>query len=530
INDTQMGFITRKSTGWKYDDNDLSSDPSGWTSAGFDDSGWGEGQAGLGNGYAGLNTIIARYEGYYYFRKKFDITNISDVQAAKLFVYSDDGADVYVNGNLIDNNVDSSHTAAYWNREIDINTTDLVEGENIVAAKLRNRRTCFFIWCWDTDVAFDLEFTGSSSELIEQAKKKAMVVMSDGEANQECTRQGNSGDLNNDGQYDTAKDDAIKAACDAYADYGITVYSVGFGIGADATTLQYMANCTDGSYFSSANYEELRDTYLIIANELIEFTETQRVNQTDILTSILYPDSYIEFNFTPEVPAPVYGQIPITAEGNRFGNNVSEGNLFIPDGNTLIDLTATSYSADKWTDLVSVYNVLGNYTAFNLSKYGSYYRDVGDAFTVNVPVSKIVIGDNNTITVKTATDPGNMTGGSEYNKLIYTVRIDSLLDYGGVFLESEGCIWHVEFEDETNDTIKIPSDYSGAEQCYYANATYSTNDALDDATYRLFSNLDFDGDGKLEVSLDENNIDLDTLTVSDVPSLWGPAIVEVRIW
>ena len=55
-------------------------------------------------------------------------------------------------------------------------------------------------------------------------------------------------------------------------------------------------------------------------------------------------------------------------------------------------------------------------------------------------------------------------------------------------------------------------------------------DAYDDAAYRLFTKLDFDGDGKLEVKFDENNLAVDSLTVSDIPSLWGPAIIEVRVW
>ncbi len=529
-NDSQVMIVPRRASSWRYDDNDLSSDPSGWTSLGFSDSSWSQGRAALGNGYSGLNTVISKYEGYYYFRKKFNLTNASDISFARLYVYSDDGASIYINGNLVDNDILNTHTASYWNRQVNINTSILNDGENIIAAKVRNRRSCFFTWCWDTNVAFDLELAGSSTQLAESAKKKAMIVMTDGEANQECALQGTTGDLNNDGYSDTAKDDAIKAACDAYNEYGITVYTVGFGIGADDDTLEYMANCTDGAYFSSSNYEELKETYLIIANELITYSETQRFNQTITAETSLSPESFIEFSYTPEIPQMSYGEVTVTASGEIFGNTISKGSIFIPEGAVLSELSATSYSADKWTDTVFVENSAGKSGVFNLSDFGSFYRDLGDAFKVSIPTSIIIPEEQNNITVRTGISPANTTGGSEYNRLIYTLRIGGLLDYGGVFSYSEGCTWSLEFEDGTSGEVNVPLDYSGNQTCYYSNATYGEDDALDDAAYRLYSRLDLDSNGKLDIKLDENNLEADTISISDVPSLWGPAVVEVRIW
>lgn len=530
-NSTQVTFVSRKTGGWKYNDDDLASDPSGWTSISFNDSSWSTGAAALGNGYAGLNTIVDKYEGYYYFRKKFNATNVTNIKYAQLTVFSDDGADIYLNGILVDHDIQNKHSAEYWNRYVEINTSLLQEGENIIAAKLRNRQDCWWFSCWVRSPAFDLEFYGStSSGLAGGSKKKAIIIMSDGEANYECAEQGNSGDQDHDGSSDTAKDDAIKATCDAYKNYGITTFSVGFSTAADETTLQYMSNCTDGAYFSSTNYDELRDTYLIIIDELIQFTETQAVNETDVIPTELFFDSYIELNYTPEVPAPVYGEIPVTGETSKFGNTISRGSIILPEGDTLLELFATSYSADKWTDEVYANNSAGMTTAFNLSRFGASYRDLGDAFNVYIPPSAILAGEQNYVTVKTAIAPGNQTGGSEYNRLIFRARVNSLLDYGTVFLVKEGCEWHIQFEDGQNETIKVPLAYSGTQQCYYANQTYDPSDALDDAAFRLFSQLDFDGNGKLEIRLDENNLQADTLTVSDVPSLWGPAIVEVRLW
>jgi hypothetical protein len=328
--------------------------------------------------------------------------------------------------------------------------------------------------------------------------------------------------------------EALKALND---DFDAVIYGVGFGpisqcsVGND--TLKDMVEYANGTFYSSDDPAALLQIYENITDEVV--TIMDQSNQTvnvigSLYDSMLYGDSYIELNYTPIVDAPVYGEIPVTVYGNEFGNSISEGTIFIPDDATLVELQVTSYSDELWTDNVSVDNSINLSNAFGLYQSSLNYTKLGDPFIIQIPPDMVTSDVNNTVTVKTASAAGNSSGGSSADRLIYTVRIDSLLDYGEVFYDSVGCEWHVDFEDGTNDTIKIPSGYSGSENCYYANATYDTTDALNDATYRLFSKLDFDGDGELEVSLDENNIEIDTLTVSDVPSLWGPAIVEVRIW
>jgi hypothetical protein len=114
--------------------------------------------------------------------------------------------------------------------------------------------------------------------------------------------------------------------------------------------------------------------------------------------------------------------------------------------------------------------------------------------------------------------------------VIYTLLLNGFADYSAVVAKSDGCSWTVNFEDGSASTIKVPSSYSGADICSFAGKIYDSNDALDNAVYQLFSNLDIDKDGKLEVNIDENNLNINTLTVSKVPSLWGPAIVEIRVW
>ena len=72
--------------------------------------------------------------------------------------------------------------------------------------------------------------------------------------------------------------DAIDAACNVYEDYGIRVFTVGFGSSADADTLVAMANCSGGEYFNSSSVDKLIEAYEEITKKMTEFTLTQTAN------------------------------------------------------------------------------------------------------------------------------------------------------------------------------------------------------------------------------------------------------------
>ena len=59
---------------------------------------------------------------------------------------------------------------------------------------------------------------------------------------------------------------------------------------------------------------------------------------------------------------------------------------------------------------------------------------------------------------------------------------------------------------------------------------YSSNDSVEIVVYKLLSNLDIDKDGKLDVNIDSSNLEVNTLSISKVPSLWGPAVIEISVW
>jgi hypothetical protein len=344
------------------------------------------------------------------------------------------------------------------------------------------------------------------------SRNRSMIVMSDGEANIECEEQG-TGD---------AKQDAIEAAQSACSQ-GIRVYTIGFGADVDEATLQAMA-CGGGSYHSATNPLELENVYREIAGEISSVSYVEQIAANVTASSTLNYTSYIHVNYTPVVPIE-FGKVPITTETDRFDNNITQGTLTIPQNISVIDAKVTSYSGSKWTDNL----IVNGGQVYKLSDYGEDYTQLGDPYIVQIPINYLNQGPNE-IVISTGISPTNSTGGSKDNRAIYTLLLNGASSFTDVLANAVGCKWFLEFEDGTSAEVGVPSGYAGTSQCYYANASYYSDDAFNVAAYGLFSNLDPDNDNKLEVSLASQNIDVDSVLVSKVPSLWGPAIVEVRVW
>ena len=113
-------------------------------------------------------------------------------------------------------------------------------------------------------------------------KFKFMVVMTDGSMQGTCYSGSNS-----------ATADAIRASCEAYDNYNITSYTVGFGDGADSTTLQAMAQCGRGNYYHSS-VDEIVNIYSKIANDIINASYAeQTLKFTGNFTTKLFSDSIL---------------------------------------------------------------------------------------------------------------------------------------------------------------------------------------------------------------------------------------------
>jgi hypothetical protein len=332
---------------------------------------------------------------------------------------------------------------------------------------------------------------------------KRMVVMSDGEANQECTH--NYCEWRCiwiwcfwDCDDDAAKRDAIDFACDAYNNYNITVDAVGFGADVDNETMQNISDCGNGSYYY-ADVGELADIYEQIAKKFvnISFSE-QRVNITgNFSNTLLYPDSYIEYSFDRENASLGFRKITQTEESPNLMNSTGyvqtdeyvEGSFDVPSGVTVTDARITSYSSQYWTDNSSIKNLTtSDWTSvFLLDDYGLDYTDLGDPYIVRIPEYLVEEGQTNYVRIGTGIAPINATGGSPYSKVIYTYRFSASVGYGNIFSSEGGAV----------------------------------SDALDRLDQTLVG---------MGVSYNESGINVSSRGASSVPSLWGPTRFILEVW
>ncbi len=356
----------------------------------------------------------------------------------------------------------------------------------------------------------------------------SMLVMSDGEAN---TRIGTRSNYDLSG----AEDEAVQKACDAFDRFGIRIYSVAFGSGADTGLMDDIACCDDCSHAYDANdAAQLMDIYRQIASDMIELQfAAQTANVTGNVSNELYPDSYIEFNYSLELNQTEYARIPVIVESPRFSNNITQGSFTVPPQVLLYDAKLTSYSGERWTDRASVWNGSAWDTFYNISDYGVEYSYLGDPYIVNIPVGLLGPG-NNTVRISTAQGSHNVSIGSADDMAIYTIGIRMDMNYTGVFAKAEGCIWTLGFEDGTYADVPIPNSYNSSANCTF-NAFTSCDtdydqDAINNAICRLFDQLDFDDDGLLFVKFGANDLDVETVSIGRIPFMWGPTIVEARVW
>ncbi len=118
-------------------------------------------------------------------------------------------------------------------------------------------------------------------------------------------------------------------------------------------------------------------------------------------------------------------------------------------------------------------------------------------------------------------DFGNSYGvsnESSFGALTFFIR--SFVNYGDVFQKSKGSTKTIEFEDGTTKDITIGES---------SDPWDPADDAIDNAIQRLLSQMDADSDGKIDLVIDEDSVEIDALDVSGVPLLWSTE-VQVRVW
>lgn len=392
-------------------------------------------------------------------------------------------------------------------------------GKNSLAVKLHNN---------DSESAkFDLMLDMNRNK----TRVKAMLVMSDGEANY-C--------LGGHCSTSEAKQEAIDKACEARRK-GLDVYAVAFGDSADETTLKKVAcwNCTSGDwissnctnsshpdahYFKGSKAEELKKIYQGIADRIGRaIFKAQSINLTGFeADNQLYSDSYFKLNYSSSQDLE-FGKFSLTQQTDQFGGAIESPKNFtfsVPDETEVIEAKATSYSGSYWTDSLKINSSGGLDTVYNLSKFGSNYQRLGDPYRIRIPPDKVQEGSSNKIQMDTAISPTETRGASPNNSIIYKLLIDGSVGFGNTFEKAEGGT--TTFESEFGD-IKVKA---GNETDQWN----ASNDAVDDAVERLINELDVDQDGKIDFKLESEDMSIDDISVGGVPWLWGPVKVKLEVW
>jgi hypothetical protein len=263
------------------------------------------------------------------------------------------------------------------------------------------------------------------------------------------------------------------------------------------------ADCRDVRYAQGSDLDQLTQIYQGFGQMFVNlgFT-TQKANLSSNMNfnNILYPDSRIEFQYSPVIIPYQYGEISLTTEAPRLKNLTGdtidkpykEGWFNISDKVKVVDAEMTSYSSDYWTDMLWLNSsATGSWKEiYNLTYWGNDYTTLGDPFIIHIPIDKISSG-NNSVRIETGLCPNNSaicklnkTGGSPDDRVIYTIMVNGSVSYGNVNKTCEG--------------------------------------AKEDAIQRLKNLM-----GSFSITGD---IEAESSSISSVPYMWGPAIVKVSVW
>jgi len=440
-----------------------------------------------------------------------------------------------------------------------INTSYFLDGDNVIAVKLRNSDS--------VNAKFDIALN------ITMKRYEAMLVMSDGIANRPTGID--------------ASQDAIDKSCEA-RNHGIQTYSVAFGSGADMDTLRRIAcwNCSSNDwipncnrYYNSSNADELENIYRNIAKEIANASYAAQIfNFTGniSLNNILYPDSVILYNYTPVIRTPEYGEITLDFESPRLrdstGENMTTDNetgtkegWFLIPGDTevsteILDSKITSYSSYYWTDRLWVNSSNTpnrNWTmVFWLGNYSSDYEKLGDPYIIQIPPNLLKVKGNNSFRIGTGTHPLPLyegKGASPDDRIIYTLGIRGigLTQYSDVFPKAKGSTVTIYYDSngdnaaESSKVVQIGPDPGDAFD--------PENDSIDNAFMKLMDTMNFindlnpgvadmnhtttgpsgTGDGSASNPIDleiTEDVNFNSDFISQIPSMWGPAIMEIKIW
>jgi hypothetical protein len=322
---------------------------------------------------------------------------------------------------------------------------------------------------------------------------KTIIVMSDGKANHCMETDDPSVSWKCE---DEGLQDAIDLA-DQARSIGIEVYAVAFGSDADPDTMQQIADDMD-HYAEGESTANLERIYRGIAEEItgrVGLNATKQIVQTlsynGTQNSTLYPDSYIRYTYS--AISPPTGDFAFRVE-TRIGG--CSNTVLLPQSFQISDAAVRSFSGVFWTRRIAV----NGQPVYSLDPSVSLEL-LGDPFQIYVPSQSLRAGANTIDVVFTSNLDQDIDCSNpvyDDNSFVYSATAQAI----GV---RQGCRWTVALDDGTYKQIRIPLSYGGLEKCEFSPTalTYKQSDAFDSAAFRLFSELDPDGDRMLPSAVEE---------------------------
>jgi hypothetical protein len=326
--------------------------------------------------------------------------------------------------------------------------------------------------------------------------------------------------------------DALKDyACNIAPANNIHVFTVSIGLVPGGVAqdmidaLDEIAVCTGGTYTDAgsggsadliAAYQEIIQEILGLAYNM-QTVDVTAPGSADAKSTIS-PDSYIAFNYSGISYSP-----GITINIVKNFSEPGKGNFTIPLSNAdVLDTRITSYSGPFWSNELDI----NANEVYNLTLFDEDYLQLGDPYPINIPSGDVNPGVND-IDLSVGPRPEISLPGSGHNKIIYTINRRTSV-FTNILDTANGCSWNITFFDGTiKEGVEVP--VGATESCDFLTGVYDSNDATQTAVYNLLKLLDFDSDGKVDVNLDVNNLEIDSSGVSGVPFA-DTAIVQVRKW
>lgn len=365
-------------------------------------------------------------------------------------------------------------------------------------------------------------------ELLEetpQDKLRFMVVMSDGIATK----------CKDDPAYPScsnaiAAQQAIDYAQLAHDVYNISIFSIAFGPSAGIATMQQIAAVDNiSNFYHATDATDVDAIYELIAQEIVSAgSYSAQIISTNEIQSTLFEDSSITYTYAPNTDLTPPNSFILSGEIYPFSSSsictVTQNDF--PQVITPLDAFMVSYSSSHWTTQLSI----NTQTIFNLSSYNKNYEFLGDPTFIGIPQG--VLSHTNTYTLLTADNQTSATGCSPFSKLIYKAAIPSSLAVDNVYPTADGCSWEIQFPTKKS-IINVPYQYNGSNTCYYTEdeITYNAQDAYDVLIFEFLHRFDmYPQDGILDIDFTQESINVSLQPKTNIPYLWGPALLEVVTW